>query len=166
MNYKIKQVWVSLIVSVVLLLIFINEVFQKYQSLGLEAFDQVRSLAGSMLFYMLLFVIVTIASMIIMSVLHAISTQVRNEILSDDKKLDIDEAFDDTKDEMDKLISLKANTVGYVISGTGFFIGLILVYFDQPFGLLMTFVFVSFFIANIAESIAKIYLYNRGVYHG
>lgn len=168
MNYKTRQIWAMMVVTITIFITFLSRVFSKYSNEGIEAFSNVKYWANTMLYYVIVMVISIIVVLIVLNILSAIFGTVRNEVNKKQNKeeIDIDEMFDDTEDEMDKLIAMKASQVSYAVVGVGFVWGLITIYMDMPFGVMLCIQFTSFVLANIVESIIKLYFYKRGVIHG
>jgi hypothetical protein len=61
------------------------------------------------------------------------------------------------------VIDLKSMRVGYVTTGIGFITSLVFLVLDYPVFIMVNILFVSFFIAGIVESLARIYYYKRGI---
>jgi len=169
MNYKVKQTWALLFTVLLVLFIYLKRVLEVYSMEGITTFNDTGFWARTMLIYIGVFVVLTIITMIVFNVLLAVGVSVRNKIdgqMNGSIENDINDAFDDGEDEMDRLINLKAGKVSHIIAGVGFVAGLVALMFDLPVGVMLNIVYLSFMLGSIIEEAVKLYFYKRGVSHG
>jgi hypothetical protein len=101
-------------------------------------------------------------------VTHEINRKIKEQMPSTDlRALDSDLELDDSEfevvDEMEKIISLKANKAGYIVTGVGFVLALLTLAIKLPPSIMLNIIFFSFVIASIVENIVHLYFYKRGI---
>ena len=172
MTYKEKNIWAMMISSFLVALIYVKGLLNKYGADGKETFKDVSYWAKTMLVYVLIFIVVTIVIMITFNIGLAIVTSIKHRIKNgtavDSSELDqvIEDEFDSVDDEMDYLIALKANKLSHIVVEGAFFLGLFTLAFDQPMGIMLNMVFISYMVSSVVEGLIKLYFYKRGVRHG
>jgi len=173
MTYQIARRLTRVLSGTVLLIIYLVQVTSKYQEGGL-AMDQLQSLGQLMLVFIGIGIGVTIAVEIVFHILYSIGIAVKESVKADvcndkDKEREIEKNIEKNikqefvEDEMAKLIDLKSSRVGYVTSGIGFMCSLIVLTLGYPVFIVLNILFVSFFIAGMMESFARIFYYKRGI---
>lgn len=65
-------------------------------------------------------------------------------------------------DERDQLIKLKANTIGYAVSGVGFLLSMISLVIGFPPFVMFNIIFLAFNLAEITGSSMQLFYYRRG----
>lgn len=167
MSYKEKQVWAMMISGFLVMFLYLRRVLGLYKIEGMAVFENINFWAKTMLIYMGIGVVLIIIVMIVLHVVLAISIEVKNKIhLEAGSIMDLDEEFDDTEDEMDRLINLKASQISYVVVGVGFVSGLMTLAVHMAPGIMLNIVYLSFMVGSMVEGIVKLYFYKRGVSHG
>jgi hypothetical protein len=110
-------------------------------------------------------IVLTIGVQILFHIVLSITVAVKNRDY-DDKEIEKGIEATIIEDEMDKLIELKAMKVGFVVSGIGFVIALLLAVFSESIGLMMNTLFLSFSIGSIVEGFSSLYYYRKGIKNG
>jgi len=169
MTYQIARTLTRILSGTVLLIIYLVQVTSRYQG-GVLTMDQLQSLGQLMLVFIGIGIGVTIAVEIVFHILYSIGIAVKASVKTgscNDKDIenDIEKTIEQefVEDEMAKLIDLKSLRVGYVTSGIGFVASLIVLALGNPVFIVLNILFVSFFIAGIIESFARIFYYKRGI---
>lgn len=147
MSNKEKQIIVSVIASVVILVIYSLVVYNRYLSGNPEALNDFRFWGKSFL----IFIPVAIVAQIVIHILFAIV----NKIITN-------EDLTDKEDERDKLIDLKGTKISHWIFTLGFLtamgsqaIGM------EPWVMFITLI-MSGFVSSITGELAKIWFYQKG----
>ena len=70
------------------------------------------------------------------------------------------------EDERDKLISLKSLRIGYILAGIGFVLALVGLALGMPAVRALHVLLGAFAVGSIAEGIATVYFYEKGVLNG
>ncbi len=81
----------------------------------------------------------------------------------DDKEIEHALENEIVEDEMDKLIELKANKIGYSILGFGLIAGLVAVAFGTSAVALLNLIFFSAWVGSFIEGLMQIRYYRKGV---
>jgi len=79
----------------------------------------------------------------------------------DDAEIESTMKSEMVEDERDRMIELKSGRIGMVLSGLGFFAGLVALALNYPAALMLNILFFAFFIGSIAEEIGKLVYYRR-----
>ena len=172
MTYKEKNVWAVILSTLAVTIFYVLGLIRAYAEAGKETFNDLSFWARTMLVYALIFVVATIIIMIIVNIAMAILTAIKHRSIhgdsEDTSQLDqvIEDEFDDVEDEMDKLIALKAHKYSQILVEVAFFLGLVLVALDQPVGIMLNMVFISYFASTLLAGFIKLYFYKRGIRHG
>jgi len=167
MSYQQKRSVVSIISGLLVLGAYCFYAFEKYQSSGI--LNDMKSWASTMLLFIgigiVVMIIIQIVFHILLSVSIAIKEKIQNE-QSDDKAIEKSIELEMVEDEMDKLIELKSNRVGFAIAGIGFITGLVSLILDYSPVVMMNIMFISFIFGSLIEECTKLYFYRSGVKNG
>ncbi|MDR3205682.1 MAG: hypothetical protein LBT41_01070 [Candidatus Methanoplasma sp.] len=133
---------------------------------GPEDIDSLRSLAE----FMLVFAIVGVVAIIAVNIIYRIAVcavfAAKNKDANDGDIERSVSAVVGCEDEMDKLINLKSQQIGYACVGMGIVATLFaFAYGDSP-ALALNILFASLLLGVIAEGFASCGMYARGVRHG
>lgn len=163
MSYQQKRTVTNIVTMVVVLAAYCLYTFPRY-----TVDDPLRSWA----IVMLIFIGITIAAAIIIQILFhiffsvgvSIKEAIRNHDVEGSR---IDDAIQQefVEDERDKLIALKSGRAGLVTSSFGLVAGLLALVFNASPVVMLNLFFCAFFIGSIAEGIANLVLYRKGVSH-
>ncbi len=150
MSFKEKNITVTLISFTLILLFYVNQIFQMVQDGGLNSTEVFR-LWGIVIAFS---VIVTIVGMILTHIVSAIVIAVQTG--------DDDPDIEDIEDERDKLIDLRGTNVTYTISSIGSFFAMLTFALGQS--PLVMFALLVFFglVAQIVGDVTRLFLYRRG----
>ena len=117
---------------------------------------------------MLVFMGVGIVLMIIVQVLFHIFFAVGiavdgavNDREVDDTEIESTMKSEMVEDERDRIIELKSGRIGMILSGLGFFAGLVALALNYPAALMLNILYFAFVIGSIAEEIGKLVYYRR-----
>jgi hypothetical protein len=67
------------------------------------------------------------------------------------------------EDEMDKLIELKSNRVGFFMAGIGFVAALVALVLNYSPVVMLNILFIAFSIGSLAEGFTQLFYYRRGI---
>jgi len=149
MTYQEKRTVVSIISTVAVFTAYCLYIVQKYQNGGLNPAEDIRFWGITILIFIPIQIVANIIITIVFTIIHAIVTREED-----------DPGF---TDERDKIISLKANQISYVIVGIGFLLSMIpLVMGMAPF-VMINIVYLSFNVADITGNVIQLVFYQRGV---
>ncbi len=165
MSYQEKRTIVMMTTSALLLVAYCVYAFSRVQS-GLAMATDIKFWAGTMLIFVGISIVANIITQIVFHILMAVSYSVKQHKETDDcDEASIDKHFqtETTEDEMDKMIALKSSRVAFIIAGVGFGAGLAMVMFGASAAVLINAVYVGFSIGMIAEGIAQLHFYRKGV---
>lgn len=140
----------------------------KYQS-GIVAEGDLKFWAGSMLLFIAIGIAVTVLIQIIFHILLSVAIAAEAKIKNadcDEKEIESNIKIEMTTDEMDKLIELKSNMIGFGVAGAGFMLALILLVLDYSPVIMLNVMFVSFSVGSMSEGLAQLYFYRRGITNG
>ncbi len=168
MSYQEKRTVVSVVTGVLILISYFIYTNSKYQS-GIVPEGDLKFWAGSMLLFIAIGIAVTIVIQILFHILLSVTIAAKAKIadaVCDDKEIERSIKIEMTTDEMDKLIELKSNMVGFGFAGAGFVLALILLVLDYSHVIMLNVMFVSFSIGSILEGVVQIYFYRRGITNG
>jgi hypothetical protein len=149
MSYEEKNITVSLVSHLMIVVYYLFSVFQMFQEGGL---------VSARLFGLWVIVIVatisanivgSILTHILLSIVHAIKTKMEEE-----------ERF--IADERDKLIGLKGMKTSYITFSIGVLLSMLTFVFGQPPLLMFSLIIFFSIAAQIIGDISQIYLYRRG----
>ena len=149
MSYQEKNITVSMVSHVLILVYYVTQLYQMLQTGELVSAQLFGLSAVAIIALAIINIIASILTNILLSIVQAIKTR-------SDK---VDRFIED---ERDKLIGLKGTRTSYITHSIGVLVGLLSFVFGQPplvmFGLIIFFGLV----AQIAGDITQIYLYRRG----
>jgi hypothetical protein len=168
MSYQEKRSIVSIVTGLIILLAYFVYTYTKYQA-GVVSEGDLKFWAGAMLLFIAIGVIATIIIQILFHILLSISIAIKAQAKDekcDDKEIEKEIELEMVSDEMDKLIELKSNVVGFGVAGVGFVFGLIALVMDYSVAVMLNIVFASFSIGSILEGITQLYFYRKGINHG
>lgn len=167
MSYPIKKTIVSIFTGVLVLAAYCIYAFGKYQS-GAVSPGDLKFWAITMLVFIGIGVGATILIQIIFHVLLSVSVAVRKTISNEkveDKEIEKTIHAEMVEDEMDKLIELKSNEVGFFVAGIGFVSGLGALVANYSPVVMINIIFIAFSVASILEGLTQLYFYRKGITH-
>ena len=149
MSYQEKNITVSLVSHLLIVIYYLVNLFQMQQAGGLVS-TKVFSLWAIVIVATIITTILgSILTNILLSIVHAIKT-----------RSDQEERF--IEDERDNLIGLKGSKVSYIAFSIGVLIAMLSFAFGQPplvmFGLLI----LSSILSEIIGDLSQLYLYRKG----
>ena len=161
MSYKSKRTIASIVVGIVLIIIYIIFAMKKNVP-GAESPDTLRSWAILMLIFLGIGIVASIIVQIIFAIGYSIGVAVKE---SDKNDKEVERIIESSmfEDEMDKMITLKSEYVGFVIVGIGFVTALITLAAGMSAVFALNITFASFAVGSLASGIASIVGYERGV---
>lgn len=110
-------------------------------------------------------IVIQIVFHILLSISIAVKGKIQNQDL-DDKEIEKQIDAEMVEDEMDKLIELKSNQIGFILAGIGFVAGLVTLAFNAPPAVMLNILFISFSAGSLLEGFAQLYYYRKGLAHG
>ena len=150
MSFKEKNITVTLISFTLILLFYVNQIFQMVQDGGLNSTEVFR-LWGIVIAFS---VIVTVVGMILTHIVSAIVIAVQTG--------DDDPDIEDIEDERDKLIDLRGTNVTYTISSIGSFFAMLTFALGQSPLVMFTLLVFFGLVAQIVGDGTRLFLYRRG----
>ena len=168
MSYQEKKSIVSIVTGLVILIAYFVYTYTKYQA-GVVIEGDLKFWAGAMLLFIAIGVVATIIIQILFHILLSVSIAIKakaNNKECDDKEIEKSIELEMVSDEMDKLIELKSNVIGFGVAGVGFVLGLIALVMDYSVAVMLNVMFASFSIGSILEGITQLYFYRKGINHG
>lgn len=124
-------------------------VYSQYKSGSFNPVEDFRYWGTVILILIPVQIVLNIVITILFSIGHAIVT-------GDTEGLSVPD------DERDQLIKLKANTIGYGVTGVGFLISMISLVMGYPPFVMFNIVFLAFNVAEITGSVFQLVYYRRG----
>ncbi len=171
MSYQERRTIVSLLTGVAVIVAYSIYAFGRYQA-GLVAAGDLKFWAGTMLIFVgigiLASIIIQIIFHILTSISMAVTTKIRDQQASDkeiEASIERSIGSEMVEDEMDRLIELKANRVGFAAAGIGFIAGLVALLLGYSAVIMLNILFLSFSGGSLLEGIVQLYFYRRGVAH-
>jgi len=163
MSYPEKRTVVSVVSGVLLMVAYC---IYAYAKLGFTNLTDLKPWATTMLVFIgigiVVMIIIQIVFHILLSMGIALKEKIRDESI-DDKKIESTIASEMIEDEMDKLIELKANKIGYSFVGFGFVAGLITLAFGLPAAIMLNVLFLASMLGSIVEGLIQLRYYRKGV---
>lgn len=165
MSYQEKRTIFTVVSGVIILVAYGLYTYGKVQSGSVDV-ENLSFWAGTMLIFIGVGILVTIIGQIVFHILMAISIAVKEKVYNNDCS---DEQIEKTintemvTDEMDKLIELKSMRFGFIFSGIGFVVGLILLALNYSPVIMLNILYVSFSIGSLLEGFAQIFYYRKGI---
>jgi len=165
MSYQEKRIIVNIVSMVLVLVSYLVYAFGRFNS-GAVTSGDLKFWATTMLIFIGIGIVATIIIQIIFHILLSISVAVKKAIQNEsvnDKEIEKSIELEMVEDEMDKLIGLKSNQVGFICAGVGFMAGLVSLILNYPPMVLLNIVFISFSAGSVLEGLTQLYYYRRGV---
>lgn len=163
MSYQEKKTLMSLITSLLILIAYCLYAFGKA---GMAHMNDLEFWAKTMLVFIgigiVALIIIQIVFHILMAVTKAVQQKMKDETI-DDKVIEQSIEREMVEDEMDKLIELKANRLGYTIMGLGFPAGLIAIAFGASAVALLNILFFAAWTGSFIEGLMQIRYYRKGL---
>ena len=167
MSYQEKRTIVMMITGALVLAAYCIYAFGQVQA-GAVIPGDLKFWARTVLVFIGIGIAATIVLQIIYHILMSIGITVARKIQNQDladEEINKSIQAEMIEDEMDKLIELKSNQIGMMVSGFGFVAALIAVLLGYSAVLLINMVFISFSLGMIIEGFAKLFYYRRGIRH-
>ena len=163
MSYPEKRTIVSVVSGALLMAVY---VIYAYAKLGFTNMTDLKPWATTMLVFIGIgivgMIIIQIVFHILLSMGIALKEKIKDESI-DDKKIESTIASEMIEDEMDKLIELKANKIGYSFVGLGFVAGLITLAIGLPAAIMLNILFLASLLGSIVEGLIQLHYYRKGV---
>ena len=163
MSYPEKRTVVSVVSGVLLMVAYC---IYAYAKLGFTNLTELKPWATTMLVFIGIgivgMIIIQIVFHILLSMGIFLKEKIRDESI-DDKKIESTIASEMIEDEMDKLIELKANKIGYSFVGLGFVAGLIMLSIGLPAAIMLNTLFLASMLGSIVEGLIQLHYYRKGV---
>lgn len=163
MSYQEKKTIVSMTIGVLILAAYGIYALGKA---GMEHANDLQFWARTILVFIGIGIVALIIVQIVFHILLAVTKAVQQKLKCesiDDKKIEQSIEREMVEDEMDQLIELKANRIGYSIMGAGFAAGLIAIAFGASGVALLNILFLSTWVGSFVEAIMQIRYYRRGI---
>jgi len=149
MSYQEKNITVSLVSHLLIVVYYLVDLFEMQQAGGLVS-TKVFSLWAIVIVAIIVVNIVgNILTHILSNILHAIKTGKEEE-----------ERF--IEDERDNLIGLKGSKVSYIAFSIGVLIAMLTFAFGQPPLVMFSLLILSSIVAEIIGDLSQLYLYRKG----
>ncbi|QHW35252.1 hypothetical protein GZH47_24030 [Paenibacillus rhizovicinus] len=148
MTYQEKKSIVSIISTSVIFLSFSAYKHARYPAEGLNAQETLHYWGSFVLVLTLVSILAHIAISIAFNMIYRLTTGEKEPSFAD---------------ELDKLIELKANRLGFFVFILGFLLAMGSLVADQPLQAMFIILIISGFISDLAGSISKLYHYRKGV---
>ena len=133
---------------------------------GMEHMNDLQFWAKTILIFIGIGIVVMIVIQIVFHILLSIGIAVKKKINDesiDDKEIEHSIEREMVEDEMDKLIELKANKIGYSFVSFGFVVGLITLAMGIPAAVMLNLLFLGCMIGAIVEGLIQLRYYRKGV---
>ncbi len=167
MSYKEQKTITQMVTGVVVFAAYCIHALGQYQA-GVLTQNNLRSWAITMLIFIGIGIVASIVILIIFHILHSIGIAVREKVRDhdfDNKAIEKTIQAEMVEDEMDKLIELKSNRIGFILAGVGFVGALLSLVLNYSAAVMLNIIFFSFLAGSILEGAAQLYFYRRGVLH-
>lgn len=151
MSFKEKNIIVSLLNFILILLFYCIRIFQMNQNETFNS-ENVFPLFGIVVF---LAIAVTLLAIILTHLLPIVIKYIR----TGEKQ----SRFDDLEDERDKMIDLRGTQLTYTVSSLGSFIAMLAYVYGQSALVMFTLLIFFGILAQIMGDISRLLLYRRGV---
>jgi hypothetical protein len=168
MSYQEKKTITSILTGVLVLAAYCIYAFGKSRA-GFLTPGDLKSWAVTMLIFIGIGIAASIVIQIVFHILLSISIAVKGKIQNqdlDDKEIEKQIDAEMVEDEMDKLIELKSNQVGFILAVIGFVAALVTLAFNYPPAVMLNILFISFSAASLVEGFTQLYFYRKGLAHG
>ncbi len=163
MSYQEKRTIVSVASGVLLMIAYCIYALVR---LGWNSMGDVRSWATTMLVFIGIGIVAMIVIQIVFHILLSIGIAVKKKIADepiDDQAIESSIEREMVEDEMDQLIELKANKIGYSFVSVGFVAGLIALALGALPAIMLNIVFLACMLGTIVEGLIQIRYYRKGV---
>ena len=163
MSYQEKRTVVSVASGVLLMIAYCIYALVR---LGWNSLGDVRSWATTMLVFIGIGVVAMIVIQIVFHILLSIGIAVKKKIAdesTDDQSIESSIEREMVEDEMDQLIELKANKIGYSFVSVGFVAGLVALALGALPAVMLNIVFLACLLGTIVEGLIQIRYYRKGV---
>jgi len=163
MSYQEKRTIVSVVTGALLLAAYCIYAFGKA---GMANLDNLKFWATTILVFIGIGIVALIIIQIVFHILLSISMAVKQKMKDetcDDKEIEKSIEREMVEDEMDKLIELKANRIGYTFVGFGFVAGLVAIALGASAVVMLNILFISCSGGSLVEGLVQIRYYRRGV---
>lgn len=167
MSYQEKRTLTMLLTGAAVFAAYCVYAFNKLNA-GVANLTDLRFWATTMLIFIGIGIGAVIVIQIIFHILLSISIAVKEAMRNqkvDDRELEKNIKLEMVEDEMDKLIEMKSNQVGFAVAGIGFVAGLITLIVGVTPVVMLNILFASFNLGSILGGAVQIYYYRRGVQH-
>lgn len=167
MSCQEKRTIVSIISGVLVLAAYCIYAFSRFNS-GAVAPGDLKSWAGTMLVFIGIGVVASIIIQIVFHILLSISIAVQKKIRDekmDDKEIEKSIHSEMVEDEMDKLIELKSNRIGFFFAGAGFVAALVFLVLGFSPVVMLNILFITFSVGSLLEGFLQLYYYRKGIQH-
>jgi hypothetical protein len=168
MSYQEKRTITSIVTGALVLAAYCTYAFGRYHS-GAVAQGDLKFWAITMLIFIGIGIAASIVVQIIFHILLSVGIAVKKKMQDEnceDKEIERSIGAEMVEDEMDKLIGLRSNQVGFILAGIGFVAALVLLVLDYSPVVMLNVLFFSFSAGSLMEGFAQLYFYRRGVQHG
>jgi hypothetical protein len=159
MSYKEQKTITQLVTSSVVFAAYCIHAFGQYQARAVAEGD-LRFWAITMLTFIGIGIVASIVILIVFHILHSIGISIREKVWDHDRgEKEIETAIKSEmiEDEMDKLIELKSNRIGFFVAA------LVSLAMNQSPVVMLNIIFISFFAGSLLEGGAQLYYYRRGI---
>lgn len=163
MSYQEKKTIVSIVTGALLLAAYCIYAFGQA---GMAQLDNLKFWATTMLVFIGIGVAAMIVTQIIFHILLSVSMAVKQKLDNencDDKEIEKTIKSDMVEDEMDKLIELKANRIGYTFVSVGLVAGLVSIAFGASAVVMLNIAFLSCLVGSLVEGLIQLRYYRRGI---
>jgi hypothetical protein len=167
MSYQEKRTITSIVTGALILAAYCIYAFGKYQA-GAAAAGDLKFWATTMLIFIGIGIVATIAIQIIFHILLSIAIAVKEKVRDancDEKEIDRSISVEMVEDERDKLIELKSMWVGISLAGFGFIAALVSLVLNYAPMVMLNIMFISFSAGSILEGFVQLFFYRRGIAH-
>ena len=149
MSYQEKNIAVSLVSHLLIVVYYLVNLFQMQQAGGLVSTKVFSLWAVVIVAAIIATILGSILTNILLSIVHAIKT-----------RTDQEERF--IEDERDQLIGLKGSKVSYIAFSIGVLISMLTFAFGQPPLVMFCLLILSPILAEIIGDVSQLYLYRKG----
>ncbi len=165
MSYQEKRTLVSIATGIIILVSYCIYTISKYRS-EVIGIDDMKFWALHILIFIGIGIVANIIIQIIFHILMSITFAVQEKVHNnqcDDKEIESRIEVEMIEDEMDKLIELKANRIGFLSAGIGFMLSLVALILNYSPVVMLNIIFISFNIGSLLEGFTQLYYYRKGV---
>lgn len=167
MSYQEKKAVVSVVSGALLLGAYCIYAFGKE---GMANLENLRFWSTTMLIFIgigvVAMIVIQIVFHILLSITLAVKKKIGDESIDDkeiEKSIEREMGRDMVEDEMDQLIELKANKIGYSFVSLGFVAGLIALALGALPSVMLNILFLSCMAGAIVEGLIQLRYYRRGI---